>query len=222
MGTSLRIAKRCRASSNPPISGMSQPVTTASNESGAALKISRTSIPLRQAVPATVTGAPEGPRRNSYILEGVRLLLAMAILVLLGCGSAPAPVAAPPPKIDPTKESWYPRAVEELHGLNREAEGLLRRGKLDQAAAIITKAQPLMNRVLAAPNPTLAAAEAAADLDDLYGRMLAANRNYGWARLQFQKNLSRWTHWRPETEETRRRRKLAEVRIAACDRHLEE
>lgn len=77
-----------------------------------------------------------------------------------------------------------------------------------------------MNRLLAVPRPTLAAMEAASDLDDLYGRMLLANRHYGWARLLFQKNLARWKNWNPQTEESGRRRKLAESRMAECDRGM--
>ena len=77
-----------------------------------------------------------------------------------------------------------------------------------------------MARLLAVPNPTLEAAVAASDLDDLYGRMLLSNRHYGWARLQFQKNLSRWKHWQPQTPETARLRQQAESAIAECDRHI--
>jgi hypothetical protein len=62
--------------------------------------------------------------------------------------------------------------------------------------------------------------EAASDLDDLYGRMLLANRHYGWARMFFQKNAARWRTWTPATEDTERRRKVAEARIAECDRRM--
>jgi hypothetical protein len=62
--------------------------------------------------------------------------------------------------------------------------------------------------------------EAVADLDELYGRMLLSNRNYGWARLQFQKNLARWKNWQPQTPETARRLKLAASQIDECDRRL--
>ena len=104
--------------------------------------------------------------------------------------------------------------------MNREAESLFRSGKRDQAAATIQKAEPLMNRLVSVPRPTLAATEAASDLDQLYGRMLLSNRHYGWARLQFQKNLARWKYWRPQTPETARRFKQAQDAIAECDRHL--
>jgi hypothetical protein len=104
--------------------------------------------------------------------------------------------------------------------MNRETESLLRRGKVTQAGAVILKGQPLMTRLLSVPRPTLAAMEAASDLDHLYGGMLLKNGNYGWARMFFQKNVARWRNWKPRTEETARRLKLAESMIAQCDRKL--
>lgn len=140
----------------------------------------------------------------------------LAAALLTGCAPAPAD----PPKPDPAAEAWYGQTVEQLAASTREAESLLRRGKSDQAAAIITKGQPLMSRLLSAPRPTLAAMEAVSDLDDLYGRMLLANRHYGWARLLFQKNSARWKNWTPQTPETLRRRKLADAATAECDARL--
>ena len=150
----------------------------------------------------------------------MRLLVIVAATALTAC--APAPKPSQPPKADPTAESWYGQTVEQLAALNRQAESLLRQGQSDQAGAILTEGQPLMNRLLAVPRPTLAAMEAASDLDDLYGRMLLANRQYGWARIQFQKNVARWRSWKPETPETARRRTLAESEIGECDRHLDQ
>ncbi len=150
----------------------------------------------------------------------MRLPLLILVVVLAGCAPAPAP--APPPKaaVDPVTEAWYGVAGTELAAVNREAEGLLREGKDDQAATAITKGQALAARLLAAPRPTLAAMEAASDLDQLYARMLLSNRNYGWARLTYQKNASRWKNWRPQTGETARRLKLAQDGIAECDRRI--
>jgi hypothetical protein len=104
--------------------------------------------------------------------------------------------------------------------MDREAESLLQSGRRDRAAAVIERAEPLMGRVLAVPRPTLAATQAASDLDQLYGRMLLDNRHYGWARLLFQKNLSRWKHWQPKTPDSERRLGQAQAAIAECDRHL--
>jgi hypothetical protein len=147
-------------------------------------------------------------------------VLAMAALWLSGCRPAPPPAAKQVP--DPTTEQWYSEAAGQLAAMDRDAERLLKDGKPDDAAALITKGQPIANRLLSAPRPTLEAMQAASDLDDLYARMLLANKRYGWARLFFQKNLTRWKTWRPQTEETARRMKLAAAGIAECDRRLGE
>jgi len=146
----------------------------------------------------------------------MRLLVILAAAFLASCEHPPAP-----PR-DATKEPWYRDAVEQLTAMNREADSAFAAGKSDQAAALIEKGQPLVARLLAVPNPTFEAAVAASDQDDLYGRMLLSNRHYGWARLLFQKNLSRWKHWQPQTPETARRLKQAESAIAECDRHIVE
>ncbi len=150
----------------------------------------------------------------------MRLTILMAAAILAGCGPAPGPVEQA--KIDPAQEAWYGNAVEQLASMDRQAQGLLQRGKADEAAAIITAGEPWATRLLSAPRPTLRAMEAVSDLDDLYGRMLLANHNYGWARIMFQKNLARWKTWKPQTDETAHRLKLAEAAIAECDRRLVE
>ena len=144
----------------------------------------------------------------------MRLLVVLVVAFLASCEQAPAP-----PR-DATKEPWYRDALEQLTAMNREADSAFADGKSDQAAALIEKGQPLVARLLAVPNPTFEAAVAASDQDDLYGRMLLSNRHYGWARLLFQKNLSRWKHWQPQTPETARLLKQAESAIAECDRHI--
>ncbi|PWU03444.1 MAG: hypothetical protein C5B51_19040 [Terriglobia bacterium] len=145
--------------------------------------------------------------------------LALAATIFLCC-CGPVTPRTQESKADPTMEPWYGQAVSELAAMDREAESLLRAGKSDEAAAVVTKGQPLANRVLGVPRPTLAATEAASDLDQLYARMLLANGNYGWARLLFQKDETRWKIWKPQTAETARRRKLAAEGIAECDRQL--
>ena len=144
----------------------------------------------------------------------------MRPLAILACVILAACESAPPQQRDATKEAWYGQTVEELTALNRKAETAFASGKPDQAAALIEKGQPLMARVLTVAQPTLDATIAASDLDQLYGRMLLSNRHYGWARLQFKKNLARWKHWQPQTAETARRLEQAESAIAECDRHI--
>jgi hypothetical protein len=150
----------------------------------------------------------------------MRPLLFILVALLAGCAPAPAPAPQPKAAVDPVTESWYGVATSELAASNLEAGKLLQEGKEDRAAAAITHGQGLAGRLLAAPRPTLAAMEAASDLDQLYAKMLLTNRNYGWARLTYQKNASRWKNWRPQTEETARRLKLAQDGIAECDRRI--
>jgi len=154
------------------------------------------------------------------ILKTVRLLVVVAVAILAGC--APAPPPTKPSKIDITQEAWYDSAVRQLASMNLQAQGLLERGKADDAAAVIMAGEPWVNRLLSAPRPTLAAMEAVSDLDELYGRMLLMNRNYGWARMMFQKNAARWRGWKPQTDATARRLKAAEADIAECDRRMAE
>ena len=139
-------------------------------------------------------------------------------MFMVSC-AAPTP---PPQKVavDPVTESWYAPAITELAGLNREAESQLKAGKPDDAAARITKGQALAARLLAAARPPLEAMEAAADNENLYAGMLLANKNFGWARLSYQKNASRWKNWRPQTEETARRLKQAQDGIAEVDKRM--
>jgi hypothetical protein len=138
-------------------------------------------------------------------------------LLLAGCQSGPRDA---PPKPDATVEAWYGPMVAKVHALRDEAEGLVEAGKYDDAAARITEAQPLVNRLITVPRPSLAAMEGASDIDDLYARMLMRNRHFGWARMQFQKNVARWRNWTPQTDNTRRRREQAEAGMLECDRQL--
>jgi len=90
----------------------------------------------------------------------------------------------------------------------------------DDASALIEQGEPLESQVLSVLHPTLAATQAASDLDDLYGRMLLSNRHFVWAQTLFQKNLARWKYWQPQTDDTARRFKLAESQIAECERGI--
>jgi hypothetical protein len=149
------------------------------------------------------------------IAEAISVTIATAILA--GCSTAPPPKALP---ADPTTEPWYGKAVEQLRAMNQKARNLLVQHKADEAASVITAAEGWAGRVVSVPHPTLAAMEAASDLDELYGRMLLDNRNYGWARMMFQKNLARWRTWKPQTGETLQYLQTAKADIAECDRRM--
>jgi hypothetical protein len=149
-------------------------------------------------------------------MRTVSIEIVTAVLSLLtACESRPGEPA------DPTQEAWYGRTVKQVAAINREAQSDFENGKPDRAAALIQEAEPLVARLLAVNRPNLAANDVASDLDQLYGRMLLSNRHWGWARLQFQKNLSRWKHWTPQTADTERRIKEAEAGVAECDRHMD-
>jgi hypothetical protein len=145
----------------------------------------------------------------------VRLVLIVAAL-LTACGEPPA---APPPH-DSAADPEYAKTVEQLAALTRQADALFKNGKPDDASALIEQGEPLESQVLSVLHPTLAATQAASDLDDLYGRMLLSNRHFVWAQTLFQKNLARWKYWQPQTDDTARRFKLAESQIAECERGI--
>jgi hypothetical protein len=174
-----------------------------------------------------LSGAPAASRTALFdILYSVRIVIdsrfigrrwliaVLAAALLTGCGPAP------PPAADGSEAAWYRKTVDQLTEMNRSAEGFFKDGKQDQAAKLIEQGQPLVSRLLNVPKPSLAAVEAAADLDDLYGRMLLSNRHYEWAITMFEKNRSRWKNWSPQTPETARRLKLAETEIEDCDRRM--
>ena len=150
----------------------------------------------------------------------MRIFVTNAAAIFAGCSTAP-PLPKPLP-VDATTQPWYPNAVDQLKAMNRKARDLLAQRKTDKAASIITAAEPWADRLLSVPHPTLAAMEAASDLDELYGRMLLNNRNYGWARMMFQKNLARWRTWKPQTGEALQHLKSSEAEIAECDRRMTE
>lgn len=147
--------------------------------------------------------------------------LSVAVLaggLLAGCGP-PAP-AANAPRVDPTSEAWYPLNTERLAKMDRAAEQLLQAGRKDEAAAIVEGGKSIQTRLIAAPRPTLAAMEAVADLDRIYGKLLISNGYFGEARMLFQKNITRWKTWKQQTPDTERRLKEAQSDIAECDLHL--
>jgi hypothetical protein len=142
----------------------------------------------------------------------------LAAALLAGCGPSAPP--AKTPKADPTSEAWYAESAQRLANLDRAAAQYFQAGRAQEAAAIITSAQSLEARLLAAPRPTFEAMEAIADLDRIYGKMLISNGYFGEARLLFQKNITRWKTWKPQTSETERRLKEANDDIAECDKHM--
>lgn len=140
------------------------------------------------------------------------------MVLLSGCARQPAEA---PPQANPVEEAWYGEVLKQVKDLHTKATKLVQEGKKDEAAAALKSAEPLVQRLLTVPSPTLEAAVAASDIDQLYARMLAGNRHYGWARMVFQKDAARWRNWTPQTEESLQRRKMAEAGMAECDRAIE-
>jgi hypothetical protein len=145
----------------------------------------------------------------------------VAILALLpaGCSAPPQAAKARP---DPTTEAAYAEVVAQLTALDRQAEDLLQHSRHDEAAAAITKGQPLQARLLAPSQPTLTAMEAVSDLDDLYARMLVWNHREAWATTLYQKNVVRWKGWKPQTADTLRRLHQAQAGLAECSRRMKQ
>lgn len=147
--------------------------------------------------------------------------MAACFAVLSGCGGERQAGSAKPAAPSVTEQRWYREQTDQLSELVRAAETAYDAKRPDDAAALIAKAEPIAGKLLGvAGQPSLPALQAASDLDDLYGRMLLANKNTGWARMMFQKNQARWRHYQPATAEVVRRRQQAEERIAECDRVL--
>ena len=149
------------------------------------------------------------PTRNAL------LILLLGLLTACSQGPAEAPI-----KANPVEGAWYGEVLGQVKDLRAKAAKLVQEGKKDEAAAALKSAGPLVQRLLTVPSPTLEAALAASDIDQLYAQMLAGNRHYGWARMVFQKDAARWRNWTPQTEESLRRRKMAEAGMAECDRAI--
>lgn len=154
--------------------------------------------------------------------RSVRCSWLVVALLLAGCQSQPPAPVKTGAASDPTQEDWYQEETAQLAEMARQANRWFEQGKQDEAAALVMKGQPMIQKLLAVPRPTLAATEAATDIDDLYARMLFSNKNYGWARMMYQKNFSRWRHWKPETPESIARRERARAGLIACDKAMEQ
>ncbi len=155
------------------------------------------------------------------MLNGVRWILTAAAAATIACGPAPQTAKdLPKPEADETAKPWYAQSAIQLAAANERIRGLLGAGKFKEAAVAISETQPLADKLLSVPRPTLEGMEAASDHDELYGRMLLHDGRAGWARMTFQKNLVRWRNWKPRTTETEARAKAAAAAVADCDRRM--
>ena len=107
------------------------------------------------------SGTDRDPRGLSRLVHRVRAAAgprsARHLLLTCACSCRCSPCSLPAARrrpllcakvaADPVTEDWYAPVTAQLAAMNREAEGLLRAGKSDQAAAVITKGQALANRL---------------------------------------------------------------------------
>jgi hypothetical protein len=142
----------------------------------------------------------------------------LLLLTLFGCGSPGSrePRSAAP-LTDPARQPEYLETLARLREINEQAVAHHKAGRREEAAALVTEGQPLSKELLGISKPPLAAMEAASDLDQLYGDLLRENRHYVYARQLYQRNVGRWKHWQPQTEDTIRRLNEAQEAIAVCD-----
>ena len=143
----------------------------------------------------------------------------LAFLQIVAC--APPPERAESTlRRDLSADQGYLDTIQRLSALNRKAAASLESGARDQAAALVKQGLPLSAELLQVNRPTLGAMEAVSDLDHLYGKLLLSKGYPVWARQMFVTNAVRWRQWKPESEDTLRRRREAEKAIAECDRLL--
>jgi hypothetical protein len=145
----------------------------------------------------------------------MRFLLIPFALSLVACGPP-----EPKPKADPLKSVSYTKALEKLQELNKGAREDLAAERSKDAADKVNEGQPAAAKLLSVSEPPLEAMLAVSDRDQLYAEMLMANRHWGFARQMMATEATRWKNWKPETDETRRRLKIAQDRIAECDKNL--
>jgi len=146
------------------------------------------------------------------------LALALLVFALSACTPRDTPVLVPP--ADPMQKESYRDALAQLRNWNAEAAAHWQKGEKDLAAAALKQAQPLAKELLDARRPPREAFEAVSDFDQLYAAVLLANGHTVWARQIYMTNAVRWRNWKPETEDTRRRRDEAERGVAEADRKL--
>ncbi len=143
---------------------------------------------------------------------------ALLLLVLSACTKRDNPALVPP--ADPMQQESYREALSQLRNWNAEAAAHWQKGEKDLAAAALKQAQPLAKELLDSRRPPREAFESVSDFDQLYAAVLLSKGHTAWARQIYMTNAVRWRNWKPETEDTRRRREEAEKGVAEADRKL--
>lgn len=152
-------------------------------------------------------------------MERRQLLQAvLALVVLAGCESRPDPKQQAGPQID---RSAQRAKLAELEGANRQAWEHFRKHERTAAGDIVGRTDALSNNLIGGdPAPSIEIMRAVSDHDELYGRLLMANRHWGHARHIIAKIENRWRLWQPQDDESRKRRQAAIELMRECDRNL--
>lgn len=153
-------------------------------------------------------------------MERNQLLQALCALALLlaACGSpARAPQAAAP-KIDRAAQR---ARLAELENANRAARELFDKGDRAAAGEIVGRTEAMAIALIGGdPSPSIEIMRAVSDHDELYGRLLMANRHWGHARHILAKIENRWRLWQPQDDESRKRRSGAITLMRECEQHM--
>lgn len=148
-------------------------------------------------------------------------VLAVAAILLFGlCACTPSDVPDLAPPADPMQKASYREALDQLRHWNAEALAHWQKGETALAAAALKQAQPLSKELLDARRPPREVYEAVSDFDQLYATVLLSKGHTVWARQIFMTNAARWRNWKPETEDTRRRRREAEQGASEADKKM--
>lgn len=158
------------------------------------------------------------PKPAARPKSSVWVTLALLLLALSACAPRDTPVLAPP--ADPMQKASYREALGQLREWNAEAAAHWQKGEKALAASALKQAQPLTKELLDARRPPQEVFEAVSDFDQLYATVLLSNGHTVWARQIYMTNAVRWRNWKPQTEDTKRRRGEAEQGVAEADRKM--
>lgn len=153
-------------------------------------------------------------------MERHQLLQALCALALLlaSCGSPARPPQAAAPKIDRAAQR---ARLAELENANRAARELFDKGDRTAAGDIVGRTDAMAIALIGGdPSPSIEILRAVSDHDELYGRLLMANRHWGHARHILAKIENRWRLWQPQDDESRQRRAGALALMLECEKRM--
>lgn len=152
-------------------------------------------------------------------MERIQLLQALCALALLAsCGGDRPPAKPAAPALDRVRQRAQ---LAELESANRAAWDHYRQGNRTAAGDIVGRTDALSIGLMGGdPRPSIEIMRAVSDHDELYGRLLMANRHWGHARHILAKIENRWRLWQPQDDESRKRRADALVLMRECEQRM--